>query len=80
MYRDITSRHDWTTTVVTVVCTIIVNLVVFAFGYGLLSSRVTTLEQLRAESRDELRQQLAEIKASVTQIDERLRRRDEAGR
>jgi len=78
MYREISSRHDWTTTIVGVISTCVINLIVFAFGYGILSSRVSTLEQLRAESREELRQQLAEIKTHVEQIDERLRRRDEA--
>jgi len=69
-------RHDWTTTIVVVLATVVTNLLLYSYGYGKLDQRVTSLEMLRQEARDETRAQLTDIKHAVDQLREDIRARN----
>ena len=64
--------HDWTTTVATIIATALLNGLIVAFIFGKLDQRVTTLEQLRIEQREEIKASLDEIKSSLKVLFEKV--------
>jgi hypothetical protein len=54
--------------------TCVLNLIIGSYQYGKLEGRVTTLEQLRTESRQEVFGQLADIKGQLAETNRKLDR------
>lgn len=64
-------RGGWLPLLATFLATIATNAVMLAYAYGQITARVTTLEVLRVEARNEVQSQLAVIDSKLTRLLER---------